>query len=245
MSEPTPTPPPTPTPTPTPAATAAPAPPGPASDGGGKSPKAADFAAVRDWPAYFRCVRGKPARETLMRALELFDEEARRGCGGARRAVDLGCGEGRDTFELLNRGWSVTAIDGHPNALELLLERVPAEQRARLTTVLATFDRATWPGCDLLNASFSLAFCPPEHFGALWGRICASVRPGGRFAGQLFGDRDSWAVLPDRTHHTRVGVERLLADFVIEELREEEKLDTDCAGEPKHWHVYHIVARRG
>ena len=194
--------------------------------------------------------RRKPARETLVRALELFERErAGAGVGGAgssasRRAVDLGCGEGRDALELLGRGWSVTAIDGHPMALDLLLERVPREHRSRLTTRLATFEEATWPECDLLNASFSLPFCGPEHFAAVWARIRASIRGGGRFAGQLFGDRDSWSVLPDRTHHPRSALDGLFAGFILEELREEEKVDADCAGTPKHWHVFHIVARR-
>ncbi len=221
----------------------------------GKPPKAADFAATRDWPAYFRCMLGKPARETLLKALELFEREASTGGGGGggvgtqlpRRAVDLGCGEGRDTLELLRRGWSVTALDGHPMAIDLLLERVPPEERggrARLTTHTVGFDRATWGECDLLNASFALPFCPPEHFTALWTRVRATIRTGGRFAGQLFGDRDSWAVLPDRTHHPRSALDALFAGFLLEELREEEKLDTDCAGTPKHWHVFHIVARK-
>jgi tellurite methyltransferase len=217
----------------------------PASTPSGPKPsKAADFAATRDWPSYFRCMLGKPARETLLKALALFDKETPGPEGGARRAVDLGCGEGRDAFELLRRGWSVTAIDGHPMALELLMERVPSELRDRLSVELATFERATWGECDLLNASFSLPFCPPEHFPALWARVRASIRHAGRFCGQLFGDRDSWSVLPDRTHHARAALDALFAGFVLEELREEESLDTDCAGTPKHWHVFHVVARR-
>lgn len=219
------------------------------SDPPTRTPKAADFAATRDWPSYFQCVQGKPARETLLAALASFEREGAAG----RRAVDLGCGEGRDTLELLRRGWTVQAIDGHPMALELLAARVPEELRGRLTVQLATFERAAvggaggtggWGECDLFNASFSLPFCPPGEFAGVWARVRESIRSGGRFAGQLFGDRDSWAVIPDRTHHERSALDGLFTGFEFEELREEEKLDTDCAGEPKHWHVFHIVARR-
>ncbi len=136
------------------------------------------------------------------RALDLFEAEGR--AGG--EAVDLACGEGRDTLELLRRGWRVIAIEEHPRGFELLLPRVPSEQRGLLETRTGTFRTLELPATDLLNASFCLPFCAPADFPALWRTIVQAIRPGGRFAGQLFGDRDSWAVLPDRTHpHTLAG----------------------------------------
>lgn len=205
--------------------------------------KAQDYAAVEDWPGYFSVVKGKPPRDTLMTALANFARSERGDYAGF--AVDLGCGEGRDTRELLHRGWRVLAIDGHPEALRLLHEQMPPGLDERLEARLAPFHEATWPrGVDLVNASFSLPFCPPEHFGAVWERIVASLRRGGRFAGQLFGDRDDWASIPGRSHQSRAEVERLLAPFDVEELREESKQDGPEAARPKRWHVFHIVARK-
>jgi SAM-dependent methyltransferase len=203
-----------------------------------------DFAAVRDWPGYFQVMLGKPARETLAKALELFEKEGLPDSG--KTAIDLGCGEGRDTLELLARGWHVTAIDSHPMAFEHLRKRVPEEQRPRLTTHVAEFDAPIWGAApvSLVNASFSLPFCDPDKFPGLWRRIVGVIRPGGRFAGQLFGERDSWAALPDRTHHARRELDKLFDGFVWEELREEEKDDKDALGNPKHWQVFHIAARR-
>ena len=110
--------------------------------------------------------------------------------------------------------------------------------------MLAPFEHLIIPECDLLNASFALPFCPPDRFGALWGSIVSALAPGGRFAGQLFGDRDTWAALPDRSHHTRAQVDQLLSPFGVEMLREEEQPGNDAHGNAKHWHVYHIVARK-
>ncbi len=216
------------------------------------SPKRAqDYAAVRDWPGYFDLMLGKPARETLVAALANFDKEAAKGPSApgagmpSRVAVDLGCGEGRDAMELLTRGWNVHAIDAHPRALELLTSRVPEGAAPRYHPQIASFVDARWPDrVDLFNASFSLPFCEPRDFGALWGRITRSIRPGGRFAGQLFGPRDGWAILPDRTHHTRSELDSLFDEFVFEELREEERPDSTHDGRPKPWHVFHIVARK-
>ena len=201
--------------------------------------RAMDHAAVRDWPAYYATMLGKPARETLTAALDAFERE-----GVAGLAVDLGCGEGRDTLELLRRGWRVLAIDSHPDAFDLMLPRIPADHRARLETRLATFESARWPAADLVNASYALPFCEPGAFPDVWARVIASIRPGGRFAGQLFGDRHTWASLPDRSHQTEAAARALLRGLEVEEFRVEEKDDADAIGRPVHWHVFHIVARR-
>lgn len=199
------------------------------------------YATTRDWPGYFQVTQGRPPRETLLEALDRFEQEPTE---EPRFAVDLGCGEGRDTAELLRRGWKVLAIDGHPDGIGRLVSRDDLVDPQRLTMQLAPFESVQLPRCDLLNASFSLPFCHPDHFDKLWDKIVASIAPGGRFSGQLFGDRDSWAQIDDRSHHTREQVERLLAPFDIETLKEEEREGQDCSGTNKHWHVFHIVARR-
>jgi tellurite methyltransferase len=64
---------------------------------------AADHSTRRDFAAYYDGVKGRPPRPTLSRAADAF--------AGPGFAVDLGCGDGRDTIELLRRGWRVLAID--------------------------------------------------------------------------------------------------------------------------------------
>jgi SAM-dependent methyltransferase len=203
--------------------------------------RAQDYAAVRDWPGYFAAVLGKPARETLIAALDSFEKEGR----APGFAVDVGAGEGRDTLELLKRGWRVLATDGDSRAFEHLWARVPESQKSLLTTEEAQYAQMAIPACDLVNASFALPFCEPRDFPALWKKIGAAIRPGGRFAGQLFGDRDSWASLPDRTHHSRAAAEALFGGFEFEMFKEEEKDETGEVRNPKHWQVFHIVARKG
>jgi len=202
------------------------------------------FGQTRDWSGYFAATAGRPPRETLLEALHRFDAEASADASRARLAIDLGCGEGRDTAELLRRGWRVLAIDGHPEAFQRLVIHEGIGPTPRLTMRMVLLEEVELPPCDLLNASFALPFCRPDSFGHLWGRILDSIRTGGRLAGQLFGDRDSWAALPDRSHHTRAEAESLLEPFEIERFDEEEREGKDCAETPKHWHVFHVVARR-
>jgi tellurite methyltransferase len=138
----------------------------------------------------------------------------------------------------------VLAVDGEPKAFDRLLER-PDLPRDLLQTQLMRFESLALPsGVDLINASFCLTFCPPADFPTLWQTVVASLSSGGRFCGQLFGDRDSWTVYPNRTHHTLEQVTALLQPFTVEVLEEEEHPGVTAIGEEKHWHLFHIVARK-
>ena len=44
--------------------------------------------------------------------------------------------------------------------------------------------------------------------------------------------------------HSRAEVEALLAGWDVELLEEEEDDSVTPRGTPKHWHIWHIVARR-
>jgi tellurite methyltransferase len=157
-------------------------------------------------------------------------------------AVDLGCGTGRDTLELLRRGWSVLAIDGEQQAIDAVRER--AGDDAPLGTLVARYEDARWPVCDFVNASWALPFCAPASFPEVWERVASSLRSGGRFAGQLFGDRDGWAPADDITFLPRARAEALFVVFDLERFDEIEEDSQTALGEPKHWHVFHVVARK-
>ena len=207
----------------------------------GLPPMAAkDFSEIEDWPGYFNAVLGKGARETLLAALDSFGKE------GFKKgfAIDLAAGEGRDSLELLGRNWRVLATDNHPEAFTYLWPRVPEKLKPLLTTQEVNFCDMEFPECDLVNASFALPFCEPQHFEVLWHKLVASIRPGGRFAGQFFGKRDTWASLPNRSHHSRDEVLKCLEGFTIEMMREEERDDPPELRNPKHWQIFHVVARK-
>jgi SAM-dependent methyltransferase len=193
-----------------------------------------------DWTRYYDAA-GTEARPTLLEALRRFDEEEPRG----RFAVDLGCGTGRDTVELLRRGWSVRAVDATAEAIERLEARhdLSDDERRRLETRVSRFEDAEWPGAELVNSSFALPFCPPNAFPAVWERIERSLRGGGRFCGQLFGERDGWSGADDMTFQSRDELDALLSGFEVELLDELEEDGATAVGEPKRWHLFHVVAR--
>ncbi|MGE0743593.1 MAG: trans-aconitate 2-methyltransferase [Rhodospirillales bacterium] len=193
------------------------------------------------WEHYYRAVSGNPPRDTLVRALAAW--EADHPQKADRIAVDLGCGEGRDTLALLARGFRVIAIDSEPAALDWLRRRPDLPAGARLETICARMEDAVWPAVDIVNASFALPFCAPDRFAALWARIADSLPAGGRFAGQLFGPRDDWAG-PLLTICDRTAVDALLARFERDHFEEVDRPGKDALGTPKHWHLFHIAARK-
>ena len=191
------------------------------------------------WDAYYAATAGRPPRRTLLWALDHFVPRPE-----PARAADLGCGDGRDTIELLRRGWEVIAIDAEPLALERLAQRPDLPKGANLMPRCGRFEEIDWPEVSLVNASFALPLCPPAAFPGLWRKITRSLKPGGRFAGQLYGTRDSWAADRAMTFLDEEGARRLFDAYAIEMFETEESDSVTPRGSAKHWHIFHIVARR-
>lgn len=192
------------------------------------------------WETFYKWVEGRDLRQVFVDALPLLPE-----ADGEHElvAVDLGCGDGKEALVLLERGWRVLAVDGAREGIARLLDAVPPEDTERLTTKVASFVEVELPAVDLAYAGLSLPFCDPEDFGSVWSKVVASIRPGGLFAGHFFGPHDSWFGTPDMTFHSLDEVDGLFAGFEVVSLREQDE-DGSAASGPKHWHVFHVIARK-
>jgi SAM-dependent methyltransferase len=194
---------------------------------------------AQGWSEYYDKLRDRPPRRTLIAALDAFGEAPPESL-----AIDLGCGDGRDVVEILRRGWRVVAVDSEPMALAKLAERkLPGSER--ITPIVSPMEDVPLPiGVRLVNSSFAMPLCEPERFHELWARIAEALPSGGRFSGQWYGLRDSWVGRPGITFLSREEALALLAGFDIEMFDEEEADSTTPRGKPKHWHIFHIVARK-
>jgi len=193
------------------------------------------------WTRYYAVTGERPAWQTVRRAIELFAAE---GPAGPLSAVDLGCGAGRDTRELLRAGWRVLAIDREVAAIAALEAATEPQLRAALDARVADLADVDVPACQLVNASLSLPFLPSDAFWGTWQRILAALPVGGRFAAMLFGDRDGSAPDPSMTCLPPAEVRARLSSFEIEYWVDLEEDTTTALGEPHHFHRVEFVARR-
>lgn len=189
--------------------------------------------------AFYRITHDQPPWPLMIRAAALVPHGQE-----PPRALDLGCGAGRDTRYLLVAGFDVTAVDENAAALAYLHDAASD----RLHLVHSSFEdfpfAATGP-FDLINAQFSLPFTRPEAFHDMFARLKASLRPGGIFAGQFFGVHDQWnSEGRPHTFLTREQAKELLRDLEVLELVEEDADGHVANGNPKHWHIFHILARQ-
>jgi trans-aconitate methyltransferase len=191
--------------------------------------------AGRDWERFYGFTKDSPPWPLLVRAAALALHPG--------RALDLGVGAGRDTRYLLGQGFTVTAVDADPHAAAHLAS-LPQDHLRVVQSRFEAFDFAP-AAYDLISAQFALPFFARDHFFAVFARLHAALAPGGVFAGQCFGPRDQWnAPSHNMTFLTRGEVAGLLRGLEIIELHEEDAGGHTADGSPKHWHVFHILARR-
>lgn len=190
-----------------------------------------------NWDEYYQKIQGREPRQLLLDVLQKYQT------GESLQAIDLGCGDGTETVALLSRGWQVLAVDGEEAGIKRLMDKVPQDARVRLQTQAAKFEEVILPTADLIHASYSIPFCHPGLFPALWEQIVNVLNSNGRFAGQFFGVHDSWANEPDMTFHTEAQVRAMLDSLEIEYFHEQDE-DGEASSGPKHWHVFTAIARK-
>lgn len=156
-------------------------------------------------------------------------------------AVDLGCGVGTATLFLAEMGFRVVAMDREQRALEILSSRLDKGMAVEL--VLSEMLDFEIPPADVIIAGFSLFFLDQPGLESYWPRIVAALRPGGLFAGQFLGPHDEWA---DKEHATvdSTQLHSMLRPFDLIHFEEVDREGMTSVGKPKHWHVFHVVARK-
>jgi demethylmenaquinone methyltransferase/2-methoxy-6-polyprenyl-1,4-benzoquinol methylase len=94
------------------------------------------------------------------------------------RILELACGTGLWTQQILGHARQITAVDAVPEVLKLNQQRLKS---SKVEYVQA--DIFTWRPIELFDVvffSFWLSHVPPAHFESFWQMVAGSVKPGGR-----------------------------------------------------------------
>lgn len=185
------------------------------------------------WSRYFAATESLPAH-AIFDSLEPF-------LPPSGKAIDLGCGGGRGTLRLLEHGLDVVAVDVSEEALSYLRPKIPKGSNVEL--ICSSFTDLDLDSYDVAVACFTLFFLSPAEFEAFWPRVVSSIKPSGIFAGQFLGVNDSWNERGFTTHDLNA-VSELLKGFEVLHLDEDERDGETALGDAKHWHVFHVIARR-
>lgn len=153
-----------------------------------------------------------------------LDREAGRGEG--RRALVIGCGLGDDAEELARRGFTVTAFDIAPTAIDWCRHRFPNSQ-VEYTVADVLNPPPDWRAAfDFVLESYTLQVLPPPERRAAIVQIAQLLAPGGRLVVIARGREPSdapgrmpWPLTRDELSHFEA--------FRLREVRFEDYGDTE------------------
>ena len=189
-----------------------------------------------NWQKYYLLTKNSQPSKLLAKAISFVAERD--------LALDLGAGGLGDSRFLIDEGFKkVIAVDRE----EIPFEIVNEFSKNNFKLIHCSFEQFNFSKhkYDLINARYSLPFNNPGSFDTVWRRIYASLNRNGIFIGQFFGIRDEWYLAKiNMTFHTREKIVKLLVGLEILEMVEEEKEGFLANGKPKHWHTFHVIARR-
>lgn len=191
------------------------------------------------WSAYYENTQGRIASNNLLRALRDSPYQPK-----GSLAIDLGCGAGQDTLELLKRGWRVLAIDSNLNVNEYLASENFSIFQEQLTVICERFQTAYLPPAHLINANLALPFCPPHEFPDLWTKINNALQSGGVFSGNFFGLEDDWIEDKSKTFLSDTHISNMFSSWEIQLFEERREIGPTAYGGMKRWHIIDVVARR-
>jgi SAM-dependent methyltransferase len=122
-------------------------------------------------PDFFDQLLDLPGGDELTVALDAFRP--------ANSVLDLACGPGSWTAQLLRHASDVTAVDASPQMLAIAATRVPAGAPVRFVEA----DLFTWEPdrrYDVVFMGCWLSHVPAEQFAPFWARVADALVPGGR-----------------------------------------------------------------
>ncbi|MCX4730388.1 class I SAM-dependent methyltransferase [Streptomyces sp. NBC_01363] len=205
------------------------------------------------WWDGFYADREKPVPFFVAKPDENLASYADRGLITPGRALELGCGPGRNAVHLASLGFEVDAVDLSPSALAWAEDRAReagADVRFHRGDVFALTSTELTGPYDLVYDSGCFHHLPPHRRISYLALLDSVLAPGGCFALTCFasGEGGMGSELPDEAFYDRGGLRgglaytpeslrRIFSDLAEVELRRmhDEPSDSPLFGEPFLW----------
>ena len=191
---------------------------------------------------YFDATADRETRDDLRAAVNLLE--------GPKVAIECGCGAGSDIAFLRSHGFLVHAFDIEEESIERCQKRFRDDRNVKLSQ--ASFNSFDYPSASLIVADASLFFCPEYEFSEVWRKITESLVENGIFCGSFLGPEDTMAgpnynkeaYWADIFTLSEEQVRHWFKGFNIESITEHRTSGKTPDGEPHHWHIFSVVARK-
>lgn len=192
----------------------------------------------RKWAAYSKKTAIYTARKITLAAIEKFSRRAFVGT-----AIDIGCGSGNDSAELLSRGWQVYAIDSAASVIDGVNKRLGSNRKFKARQGDIRLLRL--PKADLIIGNYLIPFIPPHEVAKVWQKIITALKPGGRFVGQFLAPQDTWVTTSRNVSSvSRAELRQLCKSVKVEHLVEHKKRERTASGKLKKWHYFEVMLRK-
>lgn len=189
------------------------------------------------WKGYCSLTKNRPPRPLVVEALKYVNNK--------NICLDIGAGALNDSRFLLEEGFKkVVAVDSSADFFTFAKE-ISSENFIPINSPIEEY--AFIPNqLDFVTAQFSLPFVSSKkNLDEIWNVIHDSLKKGGIFCGQLFGERDSWN---DQKHkilfHSKKEIEIMVHAYKVLFLEEEEKESQTASGHEKHWHIFNFILEK-
>ncbi|MFG2502730.1 class I SAM-dependent methyltransferase [Streptomyces sp. NPDC048441] len=203
------------------------------------------------WWDGFYTDRTRPVPFFVAKPDENLASYVERGLIPPGRALDLGCGPGRNALHLAAQGFRVDAVDLSPEAVAWAGERAReagADIRFHLGDAFELTEAELCGPYDLIHDSGCFHHLPPHRRVSYLALLDRALAPGGHLALTCFATGEMGSELPDADFYRESGLQGglaytaeslrwIFADFTEVELRRmnDEPPESACFGEPFLW----------
>lgn len=192
---------------------------------------------MQNWSQYYKNVKVENPNSNVRELIENIKVKP-------GKAIDLGCGRGRDSIYLLKHNWKVISIDKNDTS-ETILEKLTKQQKERHQFIKQDFKDIEFTKCDLFLTNFAIHFSNEQEFNNLWKKIYNSINKGGYFAGTFLGEKDSWNTKKENMiFFNKNEILKLFENYNIITIKEIEREGSAFEEKNKHWHIFDIIAKK-